>query len=110
MNLNKVALYLEYIAFHLRIAGGSAGLPSTRKADDMSKKHEESPAGTAFGPPPNATRPRLDPELQAMAKLDRIIAELPTRESVERVLAWLNSRYSSRSAADAEPSMGHTPS
>ena len=37
---------------------------------------------------PKATRV-VDGELQAMAKLDRLICELPDDASVARVLAWL---------------------
>jgi hypothetical protein len=34
----------------------------------------------------------LDPELQAMAKIDAILASLDDEEAVVRVLSWLNSR------------------
>jgi hypothetical protein len=36
---------------------------------------------------------RVDPELQTMAKLDKLLAELPSDEACERVLDWLASRH-----------------
>ena len=41
-----------------------------------------------------ASKPRrgLEPEIQAMARLDRILSELPPA-AAERVIGWLSSRY-----------------
>lgn len=33
------------------------------------------------------------PELQTMARIDRLLAELPSDEAVTRVLDWLASRH-----------------
>lgn len=43
----------------------------------------------------NGRKRGMDVELQAMARLDRILAEL-SPPSIGRVLAWLNSRYDER--------------
>lgn len=39
------------------------------------------------------TKRVADPEIQAMAELDRIIAGLPDDDSVARVLAWLVGKH-----------------
>lgn len=54
----------------------------------MSKTKTEAPAAADQ----TTNRRGLDPELQAMAKLDRIMAELPDH-ATGRVLAWIIGRY-----------------
>ena len=49
------------------------------------------PTGGSSTAPPKTSRV-ADPELQAMAKLDAILADL-SEASVGRVIAWLVSRY-----------------
>ncbi len=44
---------------------------------------------------PAKTRRGVDAELQAMAKVDRIIADLSS-EQQSRVIEWLRSRFNSR--------------
>lgn len=52
------------------------------------------------GAEPTTKRPRgLDPELQAMATIDRILAKLADENAVGRILAWLVDRYDLRLVA-----------
>lgn len=58
-------------------------------------------------PPPAATTPKkprgLDRELQAMARIDRILAELDGDET-KRVIEWLRGRNSRKMYGYPEPS------
>ncbi len=69
----------------------------TNEGKNLPMDGEPIPEGRAFAErndfddPPKPRR-GLDPELQAMAKLERIIAELP-EDATQRVLCWLMGRY-----------------
>ena len=50
----------------------------------------------------------LDPELQVMAKIDRMLSELQL-EQIGRVLSWLNSRHFSETCPPAGAGVGGDP-
>lgn len=50
---------------------------------------------------PTKARRSLDPEVQAMAKVDAILTDLPLG-AVSRVLVWANARFTERALAEQE--------
>lgn len=57
-------------------------------------------AQRAKAAPGKFTRRGLDPEIQALARLDRILSELDPDQAV-RALAWLDGRYGAEARYEA---------
>lgn len=111
MNLAKVALYLEWIAFKLRYEFAPETL--NLKGDNMSKDKkwpEQGPLTDEVGkgndpeanqPARRPSRPKR-PEMYAASRIDRILGELPPAEA-RRVLAMVNAWYASPEPINIPP-------
>jgi hypothetical protein len=59
-------------------------------------------------PAPRKTPRGLDPELQAMAKIDRIMAELDNGETEALVIQWFLSKYVQKYGGSAVKELPHS--
>lgn len=86
-------------ATHAKITDPANGLPSGSMAPPAEEPREE-PKPRPARDEPRSTR-TANPELAAMAKIDRILSEdLPTDASRARVVRWLTGYYAAMPALD----------
>jgi hypothetical protein len=64
------------------------------------------PATSEVKPASARTKRSPDPEIQAMARIDRLLAELDS-DSQQRIISWLASRVGSRVSAELQNRPSH---